>query len=222
MSTVTQETLLIHQPSGDYPLKLADLRLRIEHCIVPDRIDSEALVEFGYFPVFESDMPTDGVPVESTPELKDGVYYRVWTTRPLTDAETATVLAIAKEGKLQEVLAFQQEQTNVGVPCLIGGTVYHVQVRSDQDISVVTNLRIAAKEAVNEAKEITFEFRMYENVNIELGAQPMLVLADHVLDQTQVGRKAIWALKDAVAASTTVDELPVIPDALFNVNVSPI
>lgn len=221
MSTVNRDTLLIHAPSGEYPLSLQDipaliLKLTGEHAIIPSRIDSEALESFGVFPVKETVMPTDGIPVEQPPKKKNGVWCQVWGTRDLTPEEINNTLAQSKEVKLQEITLFFNRETSVGFPYQFGDQILHVQTRPDTDVSIISNLRTEAKEAVAEDKETTFKFRTYENINVELTAEEMLALGNRANEQIQLGNNVIWDLKDQTAAAETIDDLPQLPESLYS------
>lgn len=216
MTTVTNSTRLIHEVSGDYPVYLSQLSKRIENAIIPEFIDSAALEEFGYFPVAEVQSPVGEVIEEAAPKKVGGVWTQVWTTRKHTPEEAGVVLAQLKENKLVEITNFQEAQRAIGFPYTVRGESYHVQIRDNDDIGIISTLRNQAKEAIVEEKEVTFKFRTYENVTLELTAEEMVALGDTMIEQVQVGNSTIWELKDLVAAAETAAQLPALPETIFS------
>jgi hypothetical protein len=216
MTTVTRDTRLIHIPTGDYPVYLRDLNTRIENaCINPDRIDSEALVDFGYAPVVEVDMPPGDVVSEGAPELVDGVYKRTWIIREHTPVEEAALLKQAKDTALVAIEQLRVNEFRDGVPYQFTEGVYHVQIRSEDRINIVS-LRIMAKEALAAGSPFAIKFRVAENVSVDLEAEEVVAMSDAVAAQVQAGYQAIWDLKDLTELAETIAEIPEIPTSIFS------
>lgn len=216
MSTVTNATRLIHEPSGEYPVYLSQLGERIKNTLIPESIDSEALAEFGYFPVLEVQSPIAEVVEETTPKKVEGVWTQVWKTRTRTPEEASIALAQLKENKLMEINLFQETQRAIGFPYTVRDALYHVQIRNNDDIGIISTLRNQAKEAIVDEKDTVFKFRFYENVTLELSATEMVALGDTMIEQVQVGNEVIWGLKDSTNAAVIPGELPVMPETIFS------
>lgn len=209
-------TRLIHEPSGDYPVYLSELYKRIENSLVIESIDSEALAEFGYFPVVLTQAPIGEVVEEVAPKKIDGVWTQVWVARKYTPDEASVVLSQLKENKLMEISIFQEAQRAIGFPYIVHGELYHVQIRNNDDIGIISTLRNQAKEAIVDEKDTVFKFRFYENVTLELSATEMVALGDTMIEQVQVGNEVIWGLKDSTNAAVIPGELPVMPETIFS------
>lgn len=59
---------------------------------------------------------------------------------------------------------------------------------------------------------MTFSFRVYENVVVDIGAAEMVAVADAAFSAATTGYAKIWAVKDGAERALTMEELPVLPD----------
>lgn len=214
MTTVNRTTRLIHSDSGDYPLYLADLTSRVQNTSFPQVVDSEILFEFGYEVVLDTEVPVNDVVTEGKPELNAGNWYRVWNARAFNEAELAANLAAAKIAMKAQAEAKRIADFDKGFPYQFGENTYHVQIRPT-DRQNITALRIVAKEALVAGVPFPVEFRVWENVSVNLTAAEMVAVADMALTKVSEGYSKIWVLKDQIEAATTIAELPVIPGELF-------
>jgi len=215
MSTVTRTTRLIHSDSGAYPIYLADMaKYQPNTCFGPT-VESDLLFELGFEVVHDTAAPTGDVVTEGAPELREGEWYQTWVVRSFNEVEAA--------GQLQDrktMLAAQAESLRIaafakGFPYQFdGGNVYHVQVRAS-DRGNISDLRTIAKEMIAAGVEMTFPFRVFENVSISLTAPEMVALADKTFQQVVAGYNVSWAYKDAIANAETMEELPAAPADYF-------
>jgi hypothetical protein len=214
MSTITRTTRLIETATGTYPLFLSALSERLPNAQFPTRMEAADLLEWGYEEVLDTDVPQGDVVVEGVPELRDGSYYRTWLARPFTETELAANLVSKKAQLLVDAETLRDNRFEQGFPYQFGENVYHVQIR-DKDCQNISTLRMLAKEAVDAAVEFPVEFRVYENVSVSLTAAEMVTMATAAFQAVTAGYRVIWVFKDAVAAATTIEELPVPPAELF-------
>jgi hypothetical protein len=178
-------------------------------------VDSDCLIDFGLEVVHDTPIPVGDIVTEGAPELRDGEWYRTWVTRPFNEGESSSKLAEKKE-----VLKAQAEQLRLtafakGFPYRFADdSVYHVQVRAS-DRGNISDLRTIAKEVIAGSGEMTFPFRVWENISVALTAPQMVALADKTFEQVLAGYNVSWAYKDAVDAAMTLETLPATPGEYF-------
>lgn len=216
MTTVTRNTRLIHSDSGVYPIYLADMpKYQPNTCFGPT-VDSDLLFELGFEVVEDTPVPAGDVVTEGAPELREGHWYQTWVVRSYNEVEAA--------GQLQDrkaMLAAQAESLRIaafakGFPYQFSeDTVYHVQVRAS-DRGNISDLRTIAKEMIAANQEMSFPFRVFENVSVSLTAPEMVALADRTFQQVVAGYNVSWAYKDAIANAATIEDLPVAPVEYFS------
>ncbi|QBJ02728.1 hypothetical protein MZD04_gp202 [Pseudomonas phage Psa21] len=215
MTIVTRTTRLIESDTGDYPVYLSDLSARVKNTLFPTTIDSVDLFEFGYEPVLDTEIPTGDVVAEVKPTLKDGQWYRTWTSREFTPTELSTNLSDAKNRLMAQAESFRVSQFDKGFPYEFNGEIYHVQIRTT-DRQNISSIRVIAKEAIQDNRDLTINFRVYENVTIPLTAVEFVAMADTTFYRVTEGYQVAWTIKDQVNSATTLAELPVIPEELFS------
>lgn len=117
-----------------------------------------------------------------------------------------------KERLMVQIEKLESETINKGVPYDFGAPygVLHVQLR-DGDRTNLIGIRMKCLE--NENYRTTF--RTYENINVPLDATSGYDITEHGLNGYITIKEAAWSLKDAVTAATTLEELPVLPEALI-------
>jgi len=214
MSLVTRNTKLIHGDTMAYPLFLSDMPRYAPNTVFPASVDSDCLIDFEIEVVHDVAQPEGDIISEGIPEFRDGEWYQTWTVRNFSDEEKAAKL-VARKAELQasaedlRVAAFA-----TGFPYQFGENVYHVQVRTG-DRGNISDLRCIAKEVIAASGDMTFEFRVLENVEVVLTAAEMVALADRALVQVIAGYKVIWAYKKAIDLATTMEELPTPPGVFF-------
>jgi hypothetical protein len=217
MTLVTRDTRLICVETGEYPLFLDDFKTR-ENAVIGSSIDSEALVDFGYFPVEETPRPTEGnVITEAAPLLDEatGTWKRVWTVRQYNEEEFAAFLQQSKDSMQYKIDQFRNEQFAIGFPHLFpDGEIYHAQVNT-VGRGNISDLRTLAKEAIATGAPFQVVFRTYENVNVTLNAEETVELGNAAAQHVQAGYALSWQLKDATKAATTLEEIPELPESLF-------
>lgn len=219
MTMVTSTTRLFNPDKPEeYPVFLPQLKTKIENALIPEKIDSEALVSFNYFPVVVTPRPVGDIIEEGPPVFEEGEWRTTYIVRDHTTEENESILKQAKDTALVNIELLRLAQFKIGFPHLFGenGDLYHVQVR-DPDRTNILSYRVLAKEAITEGKEDTFsvEFRVYENVSVQLSAQEMVEMADASVGQVLSGYRVIWALKNQTLAATRVEDIPELPESIF-------
>lgn len=214
MTIVNRNTRLIETASGDYPVFLSDLGVRVFGTVFPATIEAADLLMYGYEVVLDTDIPTNDIILEGKPELREGNWYRTWTERAFTPSEIATNLVTAKAAKLVAIEAFRVAQFEKGFPYKFGEIVYHVQIRTT-DRQNISSIRVIAKEAIEAGGELPIGYRVYENETVNLTAAEFVAMADTTFYRVTEGYQVAWALKDQTEAATTLAEIPAIPAELF-------
>lgn len=217
MTIITRSTPLIETETQDYPLYLADVVSRVENLCLPPNADSALLKELGYEVVNNTDRPEgDVVVVEDKPEKINDEWYRTWRTRPLSEEEKDSSFKSLQDTQKARISTFQNQEFAKGFPYQVGDKTYHVQVRIS-DRGNIDSLRTLAKEAKdNNDTDWNVDFRVYENVTINLDAQQMLDLANTTFVQVASAYKRVWDFKDAVDNATSVEDFPLDYSTLFN------
>jgi len=218
MGIVTNDMFLIKvnpDAENEYPLRMGDMVRCFPDTFLPANPDEELLKAYGVFVVQPTEKPIGDVVYEGVPELRDDTWYQTWLVRENTPEEAADILAVAKAKSLYRIEQWRIAQFAIGFPFLApDGEIYHVQVR-DQDRINILGRYTKAKEALTENPTATFEFRMYENVSVELSPEEMIDMGNQSDIQSLAGYKVAWGLKDQTRAATTVAEIPTIPDEMF-------
>lgn len=215
MTIVTRLTRLIHSESAAYPVYLSNIATYAPNTMFGPTVDSDHLIDFGLEVVHDTAAPAGDVVIEGQPELIAGEWYQTWIARPFNEGETTTKLAEKKE-----VLKAQAEQLRLaafakGFPYRFADdNVYHVQVRAS-DRGNISDLRTIAKEVIAGGGEMTFPFRVWENISISLTAPQMVALADKTFEQVLAGYNVSWTYKDDIEAATTLEALPAVPGEYF-------
>jgi hypothetical protein len=215
MTEVTRLTRLIHSESDAYPVYLSDMATYAPNTMFGATVDTDCLIEFGLEVVHTTEIPTGDVVTEGRPELISGEWYQTWVVRSFDEGENSSKLAEKKE-----VLKAQAEQLRLtafakGFPYRFADdSVYHVQVRAS-DRGNISDLRTIAKEVIAAQAEMTFPFRVWENISVGLTAPQMVALADKTFVQVLAGYNVSWAYKDAIEAATTMEALPAAPGEYF-------
>jgi hypothetical protein len=214
MSIVDRTTRLIESDTMTYPIFLADMARFAPNTVFPATVDSDCLIDFGIEVVHSVAQPEGDVVTEGAPELREGEWYQTWTVRSFTEIEVANKLARRKEELQSSAEDLRVAAFATGFPYQFGENVYHVQVRTG-DRGNISDLRCIAKEVIAASGDMTFEFRVLENVEVVLTAAEMVALADRALVQVIAGYKVIWAYKKAIDLATTMEELPTPPGVFF-------
>lgn len=207
MSTVTRLTRLIHSDSGAYPVYLSDMATYQPHTCFGPTVDSDLLFELGFEVVHDTPVPAGDVIAEGTPELREGEWYQTWVVRSYSDVEKEERLVQAKSVLQAQAETMRIAQFDRGFPHTFGENVYHVQIRN-ADRSNLLGLRTVAKEVVQAGGQMSFSFRVYENVVVEITAAEMVAVADAAFVAANVGYQKTWAVKDGARDATTIEELP--------------
>ena len=214
MSLVTRNTKLIHADTMTYPLYLADMPRYAPNTVFPSSVDSDCLIDFEIEVVHDVAQPEGDIISEGVPELRDGEWYQTWTVRNFSPEELASKLATRKAELQEGAEQLRLTAFTNGFPYQFGENVYHVQVRTG-DRGNISDLRTIAKEVIAGGGDMTFDFRVFENVEVPLTAPEMVALADQTFVQVVAGYKVIWAYKKAIDLATTMEELPTPPAVFF-------
>lgn len=216
MTTVTQHSRLIAVENGDYPVFLSNLSKYAPNTFFGPEVDSELLSTFGLEVVITTTPPEADVVDEGKPELRDGVWHQTWESRSFDETEMSSKLAEKKELLTAQAETLRSTAFTKGFPYKFpNGEVYHVQVRAS-DRGNISDLRTVAKEAIAAEQEMSFPFRVYENVSVSLTAPEFVAMADKTLQQVLAGFQVNWAYKDAIKDATTLEEIPTPPEEYFS------
>lgn len=215
MSIVTASTRLICAETGEYPVFLGQMGVRLVGSFGP-QTDSEVLEHFGYFVVQDTPVPVGDVVKEEAPVLVDNVWERRYSSRDYDTPEEDAQLQSAKAQLHAEIEQFRVASFEKGFPCLFNNDadLYHVQIRT-KDLTNITALRVLARESVQDQVPLTVKYRVYENVNIPMDATAVIRMSNLANYHVQTGLQVIWDLKDTTDAATSIDGLPSIPAELF-------
>ena len=216
---VDTNTLLIkvnEDGSIEYPLRLSDMKRCFPNTWLPNEdVQSELLNSLGVYVVELTEKPAGDVVTEDAPVLSDDVWRQVWVVRSYTPEESQSSLEGYKAKHRLNIEAWYASQLAIGFPYLApDGEIYHIQIR-DKDKPNILGRYIKAKEAVDGNKDVTFDFRVYENVSIFLTPAEMVDMCDQVETQASAAYRVSWNLKDQTRDATTFEGIPAIPDELF-------
>lgn len=216
MSIVTQTTRLIEPSTGDYPVYLSQMGSRLVGSF-PPTVDSELLAEFGYYPVNDVDVPVGDVVTEGAPvQGEDGQWYRNWIVREYTPEEKAAMLIQAKDTAFYQIEQKRIQSFRHGFPYLFTSVdqIYHVQLREFDLISLIARRTIALeKKAADQPFPVTV--RVQEDVSVQLDRDEIIQLAETAMYQVETTLAKVWAIVDGIKNATTIEEIPAIPDELF-------
>lgn len=207
MTTVNQQTRLIHPDTGAYPLFMSNLATYAPFTAFGSTTDTETLLTFGLELVNTVPAPVGDVVSEGPPEKVDGAWRQTWISRTFSEVEMASKLEAAKTLLQSQAETMRLQQFDRGFPYTFGETVYHVQIRNT-DRSNLLGLRTVAKEVVTAGGEMTFSFRVFENVVVNITATEMVAVADAAFVAANIGYQKTWAVKDGADLATTLEELP--------------
>lgn len=211
MTTVTRQTRLIHAETGTYPLFMDSLAKYAPNTAFGITTDAETIIEYGLEVVKEVPAPINDVVTEGAPEEIDGEWTQTWISRSFNEIETAEKLATAKTTLQAQAETLRIAQFEKGFPHTFGDFTYHVQIRNT-DRSNLLGLRTVAKEVIEAGGDMTFSFRVFENVGVDINAAEMVAVADAAFTATNVGYAKTWAVKDGADRATTLEELPPLAD----------
>jgi len=216
---VDPNTLLVRvaeDGSTEYPLRLSDMKRCFPNTWLPSEdVESELLESLGVFVVELTERPVADVVTELPPVLDEEVWRQAWFSRSYTPEETQSSLDGYKAKHLLNIEAWRVAQFRIGFPFLApDAEIYHVQIRDTDRVNILGRYT-KAKEAIAENKEVTFEFRMYENVSVTLTPEEMVEMGNQSDAQVLAGYQLTWSLKDQTTNATTFEEIPPIPDEMF-------
>jgi len=212
---ITRQDRLIELSTKQYPLTLEGIRQSNPQVSFGSDISEKDLLSLGYAKVFQADQPTGDVVTEKAPVEHNGKWIQQWEARGFNETETTQKLKQKSDQLIQEIDKKATAELAVGAPYEYKGTTYHIQLRPEDRVNLLTvKDRAYRAEAAND--ETPMIFRPYENVTLEVTAKEMIDIAETALVQCEETAKVIWDLKDLVRNATTLNGFPTIPAKLFN------
>lgn len=213
MTIVTRQTRLIDPVTKEYPLYISSIK-DATGTIFADTMTEEDMLGYGYEVVHDTPVPTGDIVNELPPVLTDGNWYRAWEVREFNEGEKARQLANAKAVNKERADYLLETSFNKGFPYMYNEQLVHIQI-SPTDRQNITALRTIAKEAIAESQDITFKFRVYENINILLTPAQMVDVGNQAFARVSEGYATIWDIKDNTDLAETEAAIPAIPNELF-------
>jgi hypothetical protein len=213
---VTDGTRLIGVGTGDYPLYLADIRVRESAKSFSATPSEELVAELGYAVVHPTEKPQGEIVTEGAPALVEGRYEQTWLIGHFTPAERLAHLNQVKEqlGAAMDLLRDSELATGFRYVFPAPYGELGVQLRP-QDCVNLLGLRVGAEAAISAGyPQMPSEFRSYENINVEMTAADMVQMTNAALTHTKKVYAATWVYKDQIKNATTLAELPVIPSKI--------
>lgn len=210
MTIVTDQTRFIEVATGNYPVTFDMIReLKKASVSFGPSTQIEDVQGLGYEPVVDTIIPTGDIVTEGAPELVDGVWNRTWNVRSYAEAELATALQEAKDVLSTKIDEVRENDLAYGMRFnFADGTTGGIQMRP-KDRTNLIGIRLEAYAYIqNSLPDTTIEFRSLENVTRELKATEVVALTDACTEYTKQIYAASWALKDTIAATTLISQLP--------------
>lgn len=212
---INQSTRFIVIATGEFPLTLAEIRLRHPNISYGTSADEVFFKALGYGVIQPTEKPTGDVVTETTPLLQDGVYIQQWTARAFTDEEMNAQVATRVMEINIDVDRALTAALEKGAAFDFGdmGTL-HIQMRAEDRINI-SGLKQAAEYAIqNGMPDKVFRIRTYENVVVEVMAADLVNMAWVYLDAFSALMEKAWKIKDDAKVAQTLAELPALPITL--------
>lgn len=212
---INQSTRFIVIATGEFPLTLAEIRLRHPNISYGTSADEVFFKALGYSVIQPTEKPTGDVVTEAPPLLQDGVYIQQWTARAFTDEEMNAQVATRVMEINVDVDRALTAALEKGVAFDFGdiGTL-HIQMRAEDRINI-SGLKQAAEYAIqNGLPDKVFRIRTYENVVVEVMAVDLVSMAWTYLDSFSALMEKAWKIKDDAKVAQTMAELPALPITL--------
>lgn len=216
MVMVTPSDVLIRLSDNYYPLNLEEVRQAHPLVSFGNELAEEDLTDLGYALVHDTERPEGDVVIELPPLEVDGVWQRQWQAREFDEGEIADRFAAVKADYFANLDRVVSAILAVGMPYTHNGQTIHVQLRGQDKINLLAlqgkNERLVEK-GVTDRQQI---FRPYENETLMLTPQEMVDLCDKALSTMEAIYIKVWAIKDQADRATVAEELPPLPESLFD------
>lgn len=216
MVMVTQSDVIIRLSDNYYPFSLEEVRQAHPLVSFGTELAEEDLTELGYALVHDTERPTGDVVIELPPLEVDGVWRRQWQARDFDESEISDRFAAVQADYFANFERVVDGILAVGMPYVVNGETIHVQLREKDKINLLAlqgkNERLVAK-GVTDRQQI---FRPYENETLMLTPEEMVDLCDKALTTMEAIYIKVWAIKDAAEKAKTPEELPPLPESLFD------
>lgn len=206
--SLSNHTLLILEATQEYPLSLRDLRERHPQVSFPRQLTEELVKEFGFAVVTPTPRPAGEVVTESLPEYVDGNWVQRWDVRPFSTEELQQQLEHQRQTRVDQVQQVYRQTLEQGAEyALDPDTVFYIQLRDEDRI----NLMMLRDDARNAGTEEVFSFRPLDNALVSLTPAQTITMVDEALERFKLLKEQVWDLKDQIAQTQSLAELPVIP-----------
>lgn len=228
MSIVTQNTLLLELETGQYPVRLYNVRKdpKIRNTVmIPPEPTEDQLLSLGYVVVEaverpEGDVVTEGTPIQATEstvipgvDVIVGKYYQTWEVRSYNEEEISQLVANKKTSLLADLKSGAERVFYKGAPYTFAGDVVnHIQLR-DGDRANLAGLRSGADADLRKLQENpeftprTSGFRTFENNFFPMTPQELLDFTDYALGAYMAMKGTQWTYEAMIQASTSLAEL---------------
>jgi hypothetical protein len=191
------------------------VRMALPDVSFPESPDEDCRAAYGYAVVVPTDRPNGDVVTEGKPKLVDGVWVKTWDVREYTPAELDVRLTDIKRRRSEQVLAVRESDLADGfIYTTEDDRVFGVQLRPEDRPNLLL-LLMKAERFIAAGVDTLTKFRSTENESYLLTPVELKRMCDAALATGEAVFDASWALKDQIAAATTIAELPEVPTTLM-------
>lgn len=210
------DTQLINVVTGKYPVSIMEALSQANGVLIGKTIPMEYLAHLNYAVVQPTNRPTVGdsqVAVQSTPLLVDGVYIQTWEIREVTADDIAKRLAPAKSRTMDQLNRLVKTALSTGLayrfPYL--DKDLHIQLR-DKDRTNLMTLKMRA----DDNPGLSIEFRTFENRTVVLSSSDVEIMVSRAFEQHGKLLQVKWGLESQIQEATAMNQIPVLPENLWN------
>lgn len=208
-------TPLIRTSDGKYPVYLDDFRSDNPYTSIGTWIYSENLVEYGYFPVIPTDVPSGDVVTEGAPHFNDETqeWEQTWNVRDFTPEEIAANLSSAKSDKKSQAQSVLNNDLNTGIPYPYDGTSYTVRVKGF-DLATILTIKNVLDNDSDQTSEV-YPFRFVDGYKADFTYTEMNNLISEVSRTHYALMKRYWAYLDEVDQASSIENIPTLPESFL-------
>lgn len=202
-------TPMIRTADMAYPVYLSDFLAANPNISIGSFVYEENMVEFGYFPVHDVEVPKGDVVTEGDPiQDENGTWFKTWNVRDFTPEEVAQNLAFDKEAAIAQAKYVLHNDLLNGLP--VGLDKFSV---TNPDLAYLHGTRIAA---ANADPSETFFICKSDNTVIELAAQDAVDKVTEIITTHSAVYQRMLSYFDLVSKAETKDEIPPFPTTFLD------
>lgn len=216
---IAQNTRLINEETGEYPVYLRHVRREKPHVSLPQIPTDDQIKVLGYYPVSSVSAPDGDVVSEGVPEKVEGEYRQTWNVRDHTQNETEQRLNARKDRLQESANRIREVDFSNGMPhtFIDTDTVGHVHLKP-ADRVILLGLRMQAREMETAGvTDAVFQYRTMENDVHVLDTEEMITMTTQALGFFEQIMANSWTTKDLIEAAQTEGELPEVPETFVPV-----